>query len=232
MAAVMLLAIVLEALLKSLRTFIFADTANRIDQSAKTTVLDHLIRLPQGFFDSRPVGRVVFYFNELDRLRDILLGNTLLYLVDLAFVPLYLLVILAISPILALVKLAMVPVIIGVGLLANPAIKGQLRRTKGEAIRTYSFLTEAITGVQTIKAQNAELKTRWEFEERYSRFLGEDFKLRVLSDSSSNLLEFLNNFSQLIFIVVAVALIIQNKIGIAELFGARILAGYIVGPLT
>lgn len=231
-AAVMLLAIVLEALLKSLRTFIFADTANRIDQSAKTTVLDHLIRLPQGFFDSRPVGRVVFYFNELDRLRDILLGNTLLYLVDLAFVPLYLLVILAISPILALVKLAMVPVIIGVGLLANPAIKGQLRRTKGEAIRTYSFLTEAITGVQTIKAQNAELKTRWEFEERYSRFLGEDFKLRVLSDSSGNLLEFLNNFSQLIFIVVAVALIIQNKIGIAELFGARILAGYIVGPLT
>jgi ATP-binding cassette, subfamily B, bacterial HlyB/CyaB len=231
-AAVMLLAIVLEALLKSLRTYIFADTANRIDRDAKSRVLDHLIRLPQGFFDSRPVGRVVFYFNELDRLRDILLGKTVLYLVDLGFVPIYLLVILAISPILAVLQLAMVPVIIGVGVLTNPALKAQIARTKGEAIRTYSFLTEAITGVQTIKAQNAELKTRWEFEDRYSRFLGEDFKLRVLGDSRGNLLEFVNNFSQLVFIVVALALIIQNTIGIGELFAARILGGYVIGPLT
>jgi ATP-binding cassette, subfamily B, bacterial HlyB/CyaB len=231
-AAVMLLAIVLEALLKSLRTYIFADTANRIDRDAKSRVLDHLIRLPQGFFDSRPVGRVVFYFNELDRLRDILLGKTVLYLVDLGFVPIYLLVILAISPILAVLQLAMVPVIIGVGVLTNPALKAQIARTKGEAIRTYSFLTEAITGVQTIKAQNAELKTRWEFEDRYSRFLGEDFKLRVLGDSRGNLLEFVNNFSQLVFIVVALVLIVQNTIGIGELFAARILGGYVIGPLT
>jgi ABC-type bacteriocin/lantibiotic exporter with double-glycine peptidase domain len=105
-------------------------------------------------------------------------------------------------------------------------------RTKREAIRTYSFLTEAISGVQTIKAQNAELKTRWEFEERYSRFLGEDFKLRVLGDSRSNLLEFVNNFSQLIFIIVAILLIVQNKLGIGELFAARILGEYVVAPLT
>jgi ATP-binding cassette subfamily B protein len=230
--AVMLLAIVLEALLKSLRTYIFTDAANRIDQSAKTRVLDHLIRLPQGFFDSRPVGRVVFYFNELDKLRDLLLGRTVTYLIDLGFVPLYLLVILSFSPILALVQLAFVPVIIGIGIVANPAIKAQIKATKGEAIRTYSFLTEALTGVQTIKAQNAELKTRWDFEDRYARFLGEDFKLRILTDTNSNLLEFVNNFAQLIFIVIAVVLIIQNTIGIAELFAARIIGGYITGPLT
>jgi ATP-binding cassette subfamily B protein len=120
----------------------------------------------------------------------------------------------------------------GLGVITNPALKSQIVRTKREAIRTYSFLTEAISGVQTIKAQNAELKTRWEFEERYSRFLGEDFKLRVLGDSRSNLLEFVNNFSQLIFIIVAILLIVQNKLGIGELFAARILGEYVVAPLT
>ncbi|MFM7733471.1 MAG: peptidase domain-containing ABC transporter, partial [Cyanobium sp.] len=231
-SAIMLLAIVLEALLKSLRTYIFSDAANRIDRDAKSNVLDHLIRLPQGFFDSRPVGRVIFYFNELDRLRDIFLGNTILYLVDLGFTPIYLLIILLMSPILAVVQLAMVPVIIGIGVMANPAIKAQIKRTKGEAISTYSFLTEALTGIQTIKAQNAELKTRWEFEDRYTRFLGEDFKLRVISDSSSNLLEFVNNFSQIVFIVAAFALILQNQINIGIFFAARILGGYLVNPLT
>jgi ATP-binding cassette subfamily B protein len=230
--AVMLLAIVLEALLKSLRTYIFTDTANRIDQSAKTRVLDHLIRLPQGFFDSRPVGRVVFYFNELDKLRDLLLGRTVTYLIDLGFVPIYLLVMLSLSPVLSMVQLAFVPVILGISVIANPAIKSQIKQTKKEAIGTYSFLTEALTGIQTIKAQNAELKTRWDFEDRYARFLGEDFKLRVLTETNGNFLEFVNQFSQLTLIVIAVALIIQQKISVAELFAARIIGNYVTGPLT
>jgi ATP-binding cassette subfamily B protein len=209
-AAVMLLAIVVEALLKSLRTYIFADTANRVDRAAKSAVLDHLIRLPQGFFDSRPVGRVVFYFSELDRLRDLLLGPNVL----------------------ALVQLAAVPVVLGIGLLANPAIKAQIGRSKAEAMRTYSFLTEAITGVQTIKAQNAELKTRWEFEDRYTRFLGEDFKLRVLGDSNANLLGFVGQFTDLLVMVIALWLVIQGDMNLGGLFAVRILGGYVTGPLS
>jgi ATP-binding cassette subfamily B protein len=231
-AAVMLLAIVVEALLKSLRTYIFGDTANRIDRGVKGSVLDHLIRLPQGFFDSRPVGRVVFYFNELDRLRDLLLGPNVLFAVDLAFVPLYLLVMLTLSPLLAVVQLAVVPVILAIGLLANPAIKAQIGRSKAEAIRTYSFLTEALTGVQTIKAQNAELKTRWEFDDRYSRFLGEDFKLRVLSDANANLLGFVAQFTDLLVMVLALWLIAQGNFNLGALFAVRILGNYVTGPLS
>ncbi len=230
--AIILLAITLEAVLKSLRSYIFTDAANRVDQSAKTTVLDHLIRLPQQFFDSRPVGRVVFYFNELDRLRDLLLGGTLPALIDTFFVPIYLAVILFISPILAVTKLILIPVVLAIGVISNPIIKAQIAKTKKEAISTYSYLTESITGVQTIKAQNAELKTRWEYQDRYSKFLGEDFKLRVLQESSSNILEFANQFSQLIVLVIALILLIQGTIGFAELFAVRILGGYVFGPIT
>jgi ATP-binding cassette subfamily B protein len=178
------------------------------------------------------VGRVVFYFSELDRLRDLLLGPNVLFLVDLAFVPLYLVVMLTISPVLALVQLAAVPVVLGIGLLANPAIKAQIGRSKAEAMRTYSFLTEAITGVQTIKAQNAELKTRWEFEDRYTRFLGEDFKLRVLGDSNANLLGFVGQFTDLLVMVIALWLVIQGDMNLGGLFAVRILGGYVTGPLS
>jgi ATP-binding cassette subfamily B protein len=231
-SAIILLAIILEAILKSLRSYIFTDAANRIDQSAKTTVLDHLIRLPQQFFDSRPVGRVVFYFNELDRLRDLLLGNTLPAIIDTLFVPIYLAVILFISPILAALNLLLIPLVLAIGVISNPVIKAQIVKAKKEAISTYSYLTESIAGVQTIKAQNAELKTRWGFQDRYSKFLGEDFKLRVLQESSSNILDFTNQFSQLIMMVVALILLIQGTIGFAELFAVRILGGYVFGPIT
>ena len=83
------------------------------------------------------------------------------------------------------------------------------------------------------KLANAELILQvWEFQDRYSKFLGEDFKLRVLQESSSNILEFTNQFSQLIVLVIALILLIQGTIGFGELFAVRILGGYVFGPIT
>jgi ATP-binding cassette subfamily B protein len=231
-ASVMLLAALVESIFKTLRSFLFTDLANRIDQDAKATILDQLVRLPQGFFDARPVGRITFYFSQLDRLRDFLLGRTLPTLVDFAFSLLYLAILFAISPLLTLVTLATLPLIAAVGLVSNPLVRGQINRTMAQAVRASSFLTEAITGIQTIKSQNAELKTRWEFQNRYAAYIGEDFKLKVTRESITNLSNFLSNMGQLVVIVVAIWLIIQGDLSIGALFAFRILSGYINQPLV
>ncbi|MEA5443879.1 peptidase domain-containing ABC transporter, partial [Cyanobium gracile] len=231
-ASVMLLASLLEAVFRTLRSFLFTDLANRIDQDAKATILDQLVRLPQGFFDSRPVGRITFYFSQLDRLRDFLLGKTLPTLVDFAFSILYLAILFAISPILTLVTLATLPLIAAVGLVSNPLVRSQINRTMAQAVHASSFLTEAITGIQTIKSQNAELKTRWEFQNRYAAYIGEDFKLKVTREAISNLSTFLSNVGQLVVIAVGIWLIIQGQLNIGALFAFRILSGYINQPLV
>ncbi len=232
MASVMLLAALVESIFKTLRSFLFTDLANRIDLDAKATILDHLVRLPQGFFDSRPVGRITFYFSQLDRLRDFLLGQTLPTLVDFAFSLIYIAILFAISPLLTLVTLATLPLIAAVGLVSNPLVRSQINRTMAQAVRASSFLTEAITGIQTIKSQNAELKTRWEFQNRYAAYIGEDFKLKVTRESIANLSNFLSNMGQLVVIAVAIWLIIKGELSLAALFGFNILSGYIRQPLV
>ena len=64
------------------------------------------------------------------------------------------------------------------------------------------IITEAITGIQTIKSQNAELKTRWEFQNRYARFLGEDLKLKVSQETLGNLAEFIQTLNQVLLLAV------------------------------
>jgi ATP-binding cassette subfamily B protein len=231
-ASVMLLAALVESIFKTLRSFLFTDLANRIDLDAKATILDHLVRLPQGFFDARPVGRITFYFSQLDRLRDFLLGQTLPTLVDFAFSLIYIAILFAISPLLTLVTLATLPLIAAVGLVSNPLVRSQINRTMAQAVRASSFLTEAITGIQTIKSQNAELKTRWEFQNRYAAYIGEDFKLKVTRESIANLSNFLSNLGQLVVIAVAIWLIIKGDLSLAALFGFNILSGYIRQPLV
>ncbi len=231
-ASVMLLATLLESIFKTLRSFLFTDLANRVDQHAKATILDQMVRLPQGFFDARPVGQITFYFAQLDRLRDFLLGRTLPTLVDFGFSLIYLAILFAISPLLTLVTLATLPLIAAVGLVSNPLVRSQINRTMAQAVRASSFLNEAITGIQTIKSQNAELKTRWEFQNRYAAYIGEDFKLKVTREAIANLSEFLSNLGQLVVIAVAIWLIIQGQLNLGALFAFNILSSYIRQPMV
>ncbi|MEO1684905.1 MAG: ABC transporter transmembrane domain-containing protein, partial [Cyanobacteria bacterium J06631_12] len=56
---------VFEAILTSLRTYLFVDTTNRIDMALGAEIIDHLLRLPLRYFDRRPVGELSSRVNEL-----------------------------------------------------------------------------------------------------------------------------------------------------------------------
>ena len=46
-----------QALLGSLRTYLFSDTTNRIDIFLGGSIIHHLLRLPLSYFSKRPVGK-------------------------------------------------------------------------------------------------------------------------------------------------------------------------------
>ncbi len=230
--AVMVLASLVAALLKTLRSFIFTEAANRIDQEAKGTILDHLVRLPQDFFDSRPVGRITFYFSQLDRLREFLVGRSIPTIIDFLFTPIYVAVLLSFSPLLTLITLSTLPLIIGLALIANPLVDSQIKRSMAESVNTYSYLNESITGIQTIKSQNAELKTRWEFQNRYARFIGEDFKLKITKETLTNLASFIGNLNEVLVMGFGIWLVIQGELSVGVLIAFRILGSKITTPMV
>ena len=57
-----------QALLGSLRTYLFADTTNRIDISLGAVIINHLLRLPLSYFSRRPVGEVSSRIGELEKI--------------------------------------------------------------------------------------------------------------------------------------------------------------------
>ena len=55
---VLLLVSLFQGLIGAVRTYLFADTTNRIDITLGAEVIQHLLRLPQRYFDRRPVGEL------------------------------------------------------------------------------------------------------------------------------------------------------------------------------
>ena len=229
---ILIAATVVEAIASALRSLIFTGIANRVDMDTRETILDRLVRLPQTFFDSRPVGRITYYFNQLDRLRDFLISKALTTILDFCFSILYLAVLFALNPLLTLVTLSTLPLFIVLAIIVNPIVEHQIGRTVEEGVNTNSYLTEALTGIQTIKSQNAELKTRWAFQDRYSRFIGEDFKLKVTGETISALAKFLGELSSISTMVVGIWLVTRNELSIGALFAFRIIGAKVTGPMV
>ncbi|MEM6613271.1 MAG: peptidase domain-containing ABC transporter [Cyanobacteria bacterium P01_C01_bin.72] len=222
---------VFEAILTTLRTYLFVDTTNRIDLSLGSEIIDHLLRLPLRYFERRPVGEISTRVNELEKIRQFLTGTALTVVLDCIFSVLYVLVMLAYSPLLTGVSLAIIPVFIGLTLIFSPTIRRQLRTKAERNAETQSYLVEVLTGIQTVKAQNIELRSRWKWQERYARYISTGFKTVITSTLAKSASDFLNKLSRVIIIGMGAFLVLEGKLTLGQLIAFRIIAGYVTSPV-
>ncbi len=222
---------IFEALLSSFRTYLFVDTTNRIDMTLGAEVIDHLLRLPLRYFEKRPVGELGTRVNELENIRQFLTGTALTVVLDAVFSVVYIAVMVFYSWLLTIVALATVPLFGLMTLLVSPIIRKQTRLKAERNAETQSYLVEVVSGIQTVKAQNIELKSRWQWQERYARYVSAGFSAVITSTTAGAMSSFLNKLSSLLLLWVGAYLVLQGTLTLGQLIAFRIIAGYTTSPL-
>ena len=222
---------IFEALLTTLRTYLFVDTTNRIDLTLGSEIIDHLLRLPLRYFEKRPVGEISTRVNELERIRQFLTGTALTVVLDAVFSVVYIGVMILYSPLLTAVSLGIIPIFVALTLVFSPTIRRQLRVKAERNAETQSYLVEVLTGIQTVKAQNIELRSRWQWQERYARYISTGFKTVITSTLASSASGFLNKLSRVLIIGIGAFLVLDGKLTLGQLIAFRIISGYVTSPI-
>jgi HlyB family type I secretion system ABC transporter len=222
---------VFEAVLSSLRTYLFVDTTNRIDMTLGSEIIDHLLRLPLRYYERRPVGELATRINELENIRSFLTGTALTVVLDAIFSVIYIVVMFIYSWLLSLVSLVTIPFFVLLAMVASPIIRDQLRVKAERNAETQSYLVEVVSGIQTVKAQNMELRARWQWQQRYARYVSAGFKTVLTSTTAGSASNFLNQLSGLLVLWVGAYLVLENKLTLGQLIAFRIIAGYVTSPL-
>ncbi|NMG09866.1 peptidase domain-containing ABC transporter [Brasilonema sp. UFV-L1] len=220
-----------EAVLSTLRTYLFVDTTNRIDMGLGSEIIDHMLRLPLRYFERRPVGELSTRINELENIRQFLTGTALTVGLDALFSVVYIVVMLIYSWQLTLVGLITIPVFVVITMIVSPTVSRQLRSKAERNAETQSYLVEVMSGIQTVKAQNIELRARFSWQERYARYVGAGFKTVVTSTLANSTSNFLNKFSSLLVLWVGSYLVLQGELTLGELIAFRIISGYVTSPI-
>ena len=221
----------LEGVLGSLRTFLFTETTNRIDQRLGAEVIDHLLRLPLHYFDQRPVGELGSRLAELEKIRGFLTGQALTTILDAAFSVIYIVVMVIYSWVLTLVALVVLPIQIGLTLLGAPLFRRQFRQAAEENARTQSHLVEVLTGIQTVKAQNVEMISRWKWQERYGQYIARTFEKTITGTALNETGQVLQKLSQLMVLWVGASMVLRGELTLGQLIAFRIISSYVTQPL-
>jgi len=220
-----------EGILGALRTFLLTDTTNRIDISLGSMVIDHLLRLPLGYFAKRPVGEVSNRVNELEKIREFLTGTGLTSILDALFAFVYIAVMLLYSVQLTIWSLSVIPLFLLLAFVAAPLIRRQIERRSEAYARVQSHLVEALGGIETIKTQNLEFQSKWRWKQLYNKQIKRSFKTTVITSTAGSISKFLEQLSGLIIIWVGASLVLKSELTVGQLIAFRILSGYVTGPI-
>lgn len=231
MAFALLAVAFFEALLGTLRLFIFTHTARRLDLSLSAQLFRHLMRLPLSYFESRRVGDTVARVQELENIRQFLTGTAMTVILDAIFAVVYLTIMFYYSVPLTWVALSVLPLFAVLTLVATPILRGWLNETFNRSADSQSFLVETVTGIHSVKAHTAERVSRERWEGLFARFIRTGFKASTTSNISNNIADFLTNLSSLIILWFGAKLVIEQKLTIGQLIAFQMLSGRMTGPL-
>ena len=113
----------------------------------------------------------------------------------------------------------------------STVVRRQFREAAEENAKTQSHLVEVLTGIQTVKAQNVEMVSRWKWQEYYSRFISRSYEKTITGTAVSQTSQVLQKLSQLLVLWVGAEMVLKGELTLGQLIAFRIISGYVTQPL-
>jgi len=220
-----------EAILGGLRTYLFSHTTNRIDVGLGAQLFRHVLALPLAYFEARRVGDTVARVRELEHIRQFLTSNSVTVVLDLLFTVVFLGVMLFYSTTLTLVVLATIPLYAILSAVITPVIRARLNEKFNRGAENQSFLVEAISGIQTVKAMAVEPPLQRKWEEQLAAYVQASFRATSLITVTSQVASFIQRATTIAILWFGAYQVMNGDLSIGQLIAFNMLAGQVTSPM-
>ncbi|AQR69441.1 type I secretion system permease/ATPase [Janthinobacterium sp. LM6] len=224
-------AIVFEAVLGQIRTYVFARTSSKIDVELGARLFRHLLALPIAYFQARRVGDSVARIHELENIRSFLTGNAMTLVLDLLFSFIFIAAMLWYSAALSVVVLVSIPVYAALSMLLTPVLRGRLNDKFNRSAENQSFLVETISGVDTIKAMAVEPRWQQQWEKQLAGYVSAGLSANNIGMLASGGVTLVSKLVTAAIMWWGATLVIDGKMTVGELVAFNMLAGQVATPI-
>lgn len=226
-----LIVYIFDLIMKTLRAYFLDVAGKRVDIILSSTIFEKIMGL-KAAVRPRSVGSLANNLQEFEMFRDFITSATITTLIDLPFTILFLLIILWIGGPVVLVPIAAIPIIILVALALQRPLQSVIQKSFRVGSQKHATLIETLTGLDTIKAVDAEgiAQRKWE------RIIGEQSDLglrsKLLTTAIVNQSGLFQQLAYVGVVIVGVFLITHNMLTMGGLIACSMLTGRVTAPLA
>jgi subfamily B ATP-binding cassette protein HlyB/CyaB len=192
------------------RQYLVLHTGNRIDATLGHKVFSHLLDLPVRYYDHRPTGVIIARVQGVETIREFLAGGLVTLLLDFPFLIVFLAIMFWYSWQLALIAVACLTLISIISFIVTPIIRAKLNHQFMLGARNQAFLTEYVSGMETVKSLQMEPQLKQTFGNYLSTYLNASFDSRKLSITYNTAANTLDQLQTLAILCVGAWLVMQN----------------------
>jgi len=227
----LLVVVVFESVLTTLRTYVFSHTTSRIDVELGARLFRHLVGLPLAYFQSRRVGDSVARVRELENIRSFLTGNAITLVLDLMFSVIFIAVMFAYSVPLTLIVLVSLPLYVLLSLTLLPILRARLNEKFARGAENQALLVETITGIQTVKANALEpaLAKRW--DDQLAAYVSASFKTSTLATYGHEGINLIGKVVGAVMLWYGARLVMDQQLSVGQFVAFNMFAQRVAQPI-
>jgi len=224
------LALILDVILKLIRTSVLERAGRRIDLKIASSLFRHAMGIR--LLDRRGgAATIASQIRDFEAVRDFFTSSSFVAVIDLMFIGIFVAVLWLIVGPIAVVPLLAVPVVIIIALLAQVPIGASIERVQQLSAKKQLVLVETLLGIETIKSVNGERVMQREWENANAASSLVTSKTKFWSNFAINSTMMIQQAVSVIIILWGVYLVAEGRITVGGLIAANLLAGRVLAPL-
>ncbi|WP_017082578.1 peptidase domain-containing ABC transporter [Vibrio splendidus] len=223
---------IVEVILRGLREYQYAHTANRIDIQLGLKLVKHLLGLPLMFFKTRQVGAIVTRVRELDTVREFLTGSMFTLTVEFLFMFVFLYVMSLLSPTLTWLFIATIPLYVLLAWWLTPRMQTVVEEQFTHAAANTSFLTETVAGSETLKSLAVEPRFVRRWDEQTEKMVSTGYVVQQINNRSNHAVQLIQKVTSVGILWLGATEVLSLEMTIGQLIAFNMMTNHIAQPLS
>ncbi|HET8840176.1 MAG TPA: peptidase domain-containing ABC transporter, partial [Ktedonobacteraceae bacterium] len=204
----------------------------RIDTSLTSSFFEHLLKLPLCFFQQRSSGDILSRVASNTTIRNLISNQLVSTLLDGSMVIFYLLILFSQEFVFGSIALV-IGVLQMLLLIATHAPVRRMARRELDAIgESQGYVTEMLTGIETLKAAGAEQKAFQRWSNLFVKQLNISVRLNYTTSIIGTFTIMLNVFAPLLLLWIGSTKILNGTMQLGTMLALSVLVGEFLAPLT
>ena len=230
LAGGVIIALLLDLVLKTVRTNVLELAGRRIDMKVGSTLFKQAMDIKL-LERKGGAATIASQIRDFESVREFFASSSFIAVIDLLFVGIFIAVLWLIVGPIAIVPLVAVPIVIILALIAQIPIGTAIKKSQQLSAKRHLVLIESLLGIETIKSVNGERVMQREWENAVAASSRISGKSRFWSTFAISGTMLVQQAVSVAIIVWGVYLVAKGEISVGGLIAANILAGRVLAPL-